>query len=307
MRVARLHIPGVVHHLIWRFVDREWFFESDEERDRYRALLGRCLEDTDWRCIAYALMSSHIHIATIAGEEPLAVWSRRVNSPFAQWMNERHGRLGPLFADRPKSYAMSPTSVGTLISYIHDNPVRAGVVASAEQSTWTSGPAYAGLATTPRWLFVEEGLARSGIEHFYDLPIAPTKDELVSVKIEDVAKAARRRGAIYVATPETHVVPLVARAYARIRPDPRRVIDLVAELVALHPAEISSRRRNPTTCRARELVVHVARMVGVTGAEIAGALGISHQAVSKIARHTAVDARCEHVCARLLQERRFAS
>jgi REP element-mobilizing transposase RayT/DNA-binding CsgD family transcriptional regulator len=307
MRIARLHIPGVVHHLIWRFVDREWFFREDDERDRYRSLLGRCLEDTDWRCISYALMSSHIHIAAIGGEEPLAVWSRRVNSPFARWMNERRRRLGPLFADRAKSYAISPTSVGTLISYIHDNPVRAGVVAAAEDSTWTSGRAYAGLVAAPRWLFIEEGLARAGVQRFNELPTAPTRSELVEVKIKEVSAAARRRGAVNVATPETHVVPLVARAYARVRPDPFRVIQLVAEIVALAPTEISSRRRNAITCRAREMAVHVARMVGVTGSEIAAALGISHQAVSKIARYTQAESRCELICARLLQEVRFAS
>jgi len=307
MRIARLHIPGVVHHLIWRFVDRGWFFTDDVERDRYRSLLGRCLEDTDWRCISYALMSSHIHIAAISGDEPLAVWSRRVNSPFAVWMNERHRRLGPLFADRAKSYAMSPASVGTLISYIHDNPVRAGITATAEDSTWTSARAYAGLIATPRWLFIEEGLARAGVQQFNELPVAPTKDELVAVKIKEVAEAARRRGSVNVATPETHVVPLVARAYARIRPDARRVIELVAETMALAPTEISSRRRNAMTCRAREMATHAARMVGVTGSEIAAALGISHQAVSRIARHAKVDSRCEAVCARLLQEVRFAS
>jgi REP element-mobilizing transposase RayT/DNA-binding CsgD family transcriptional regulator len=307
MRIARLHIPGVVHHLMWRFVDREWFFTDDEERDRYRSLLGRSLEDTDWRCISYALMSNHIHIAAIGGEEPLAVWSRRVNSPFAQWMNERHRRLGPLFADRAKSYAMSPASVGPLIAYIHDNPVRAGVVATAEDSTWTSGRAYTGLVAAPRWLFIEEGLARAGVQRSDELPTATTKNELVSVKIKQVAEAARRRGSVNVATPETHVVPLVARAYARLRPDPLRVIQLVAEMVGLAPTEISSRRRNAMTCRAREMTVHVSRMVGVTGSEIADALGISHQAVSKIARYTKADSRCALICARLLQEVRFAS
>ena len=58
-RVARLTVPQSLHHVISRFVDREWFFASDVERARYLALLGRALSTTDWRCVAYCLMSNH--------------------------------------------------------------------------------------------------------------------------------------------------------------------------------------------------------------------------------------------------------
>ncbi|HEY0254883.1 MAG TPA: hypothetical protein VGC41_25330, partial [Kofleriaceae bacterium] len=162
MRQARRHIPGVVHHLIWRFTDSRYFLDAPGARDIYQRWLGRALLESDWKCLAYALMSSHIHIAVIAGQEPLARWSRRANLPFALWVNDEHGRIGPVFANRANDWAVAPERVPSLIAYIHNNPVRAGVVTSAEASTWTSHGHYVGAQeVTPDWLHVEDGLALS--------------------------------------------------------------------------------------------------------------------------------------------------
>src|SRR5215467_11293888 len=136
MRMARLFVPEVVYHLIWRFVDRRWFFTADEERETYLRMLGHALSQTEWRCLAYALMSNHIHLAAVAGRDPLGPWAKAVNSNFAQWMNQRHGRLGPLIADRPRAHATAPEKEAGVISYIHNNPVRARVVERASDSTW---------------------------------------------------------------------------------------------------------------------------------------------------------------------------
>ena len=38
--------PGVVYHLISRFVAKEWFIQSDEERRRYLKLLGDHVVDS---------------------------------------------------------------------------------------------------------------------------------------------------------------------------------------------------------------------------------------------------------------------
>ena len=92
-------------------------------------------------------MSNHIHVAMIAGAAPLESWAKRVHSPFATWMNRQRGRLGPLIADRPKDIAVPDDRVPHLIAYIHNNPVRAGIVERAVGSVWTSHLAYTGRAT----------------------------------------------------------------------------------------------------------------------------------------------------------------
>ncbi|HEX4449750.1 MAG TPA: hypothetical protein VH143_02715 [Kofleriaceae bacterium] len=304
MRTARLHVPHAVHHLIWRFVDRGWYFTGSDERRRYLSWLGRALDASDWRCIAFALMSNHIHLAVVAGAEPLAVWSRRAHAPFARWMNSKHGRLGGLFADRARDYAIAPEATRELVAYIHNNPVRGSVVGAAADTDWTSHRAYLGISATPAWLDTELGLARCGfgsareLATYVDgLPSQPDMPELARI-----AHTVKRHGAIHVATPEGRVVPLVARPFARVRPNPTRIVQLACELLAVSPDAVRSRRRNATLIAARRMIVHCGRALGLVGSDIAAALGISKQAVSRIALGTMPHTLCTELCRRIAAE-----
>ena len=127
-------------------------------------LLGLALEESDWRLYSYAIMSNHIHLQALAGEQPLAEWIRCVHSPFANAMNRTYNRLGPMFVRGPKAYRVHPERFGALLAYIHNNPVRAGTCQTAAASDWTSHRAYIGRARVPTWLHVDEALQRAGIE-----------------------------------------------------------------------------------------------------------------------------------------------
>ena len=96
-----------------RFVDRDWFIQKEQERRDYLELLGRALNASDWRCLSYALMSNHIHLAMVAGADALDVWLRRVHSPFADLMNRAYGRIGPMFVRGPKSLLVPASGVGS--------------------------------------------------------------------------------------------------------------------------------------------------------------------------------------------------
>src|SRR5574338_1050354 len=158
-RQPRHFIPGTVYHLISRFVDRDWLIRREQERRDYLELLGRALTTSDWRCLAYAIMSNHLHLAMVAGAQLLDSWIRRVHSPFADAMNRAYARIGPMFVRGPKALTVEASGVGSVIAYIHNNPVRAKVVADASESSWTSHRAYLGLVRAPAWLSVREGLA----------------------------------------------------------------------------------------------------------------------------------------------------
>jgi REP element-mobilizing transposase RayT len=285
MRIARCIAPGAVYHVISRFVDREWCFHDDEERANYLRLLGRALEMSDWRCLAYALMSNHIHLAMIAGEQTMERWLKRVHSPFANWLNERHGRLGPIFANRPNAWGVRQENVPDVIAYIHNNPVRAGVVRHARDSSWTSHNAYLQSAA-PRWLDIAEGLDRcKRTAETFDAWVNGCDSVPNLEPIAGVHREARKRGAIELGTPiaEPSEVPLVSRYYARIRPDPRDVLRVVGDALRLSPARISSRSNEVEVRRARLISVHSARKLGLTISEMSTALGITRQAGSRLA------------------------
>jgi REP element-mobilizing transposase RayT len=291
MRTVRLNIPGVVYHLIWRFVDRDWFFQCAEERSFYLHLFGNALSTTDWRCLAYALMSSHIHVAIVAGVAPLASWARSVNSTFATWMNQRYGRIGNVFTRGPKDHAVAPDREGELIAYIHNNPVEARVVDRAADSDWTSHRRYLDARTCPAWLHADEGMRRAGFTEpqGFDTWVDATPGDGGYVDASKVRRELRERGALEVATPtraDRDIVPIVARPFAHIRPDIRAIVQCIVTATGIPLHVLASHQRNERAVNGRCMVVHTARMLGLTYAETASGLGIRESGARNLAKRT---------------------
>jgi REP element-mobilizing transposase RayT len=287
VRTVRLTIPGVTYHLISRFVDQRWYFQSGEERRHYLQLLGASLRDSDWKCVSYALMSSHLHLGMVAGSSALESWARRAHAPFASWINFRHDRIGPVFVRGPKDYGVPPNAVGSMIAYIHNNPVRAGVVERASDSDWTSHNAYLGRAPCPDWLDVDRGLALSDLT-------ATEFDEWVRSEPDDPSRAELRgfrrampRGQLVLATPmasDPVVVPIMMRPRAHLRVDPRWIVQQTAAVVGVDIYELGSRNRKPHVVGARRVAARVAAAFGVAVVDIAAAMGMSGSAVTMMSR-----------------------
>ena len=292
MRVARYIQPMVVHHVISRFVDRAWAFRDDTEREMYLRRLAHAVSASDWRCLAFALMSNHVHLAMVAGTTELGSWLKRTHSPFANWLNKRHDRLGPVFAERPAVWAVRPASEARLIAYIHTNPVRAGVAARASDSTWTSHRAYLAGVPAPPWLDTDEGLRRCGVPRSaFDAWVHTASSALDYPQLDGLRRAVHRFGAIELATstsPPT-TTPLVARPFGRVRPPAAEIVTAVAAVLRLAPDQFCSRARRPELIRARRITVHVARSVGVTVADASAALGITRQSGSRLAGESVDD------------------
>lgn len=172
-RAARLRYSGGVFHVMARCAAGEFFIAGDGERERYLLQLGRAMEHTDAEVLAYCLMSNHVHLVIVQGEEPLERLLRPLHTGFARWLNERRrgrrkGPMGPVFAERPRMVLVDRDEyLLELVRYVHNNPVRAGVAKHAAKSTWSSHRAYVGMSPAPEWLRVgyvlEHFGARAGI------------------------------------------------------------------------------------------------------------------------------------------------
>lgn len=181
-------LSPATYHVISRFVAGEWFIETDRERNMYLRLLGESLRTSDWRCIAYAVMSNHIHLGMVAGRSSRTRWLRNAHSPFGEYINRRRDRFGAVFAKGIVSCPVEPNAVASVIAYIHNNPVRAGVEPTARESTWTSHRAYLGLCSAPPWLHVDLGYELMHITAPDDF------DRLVNAEAGRPRQQRRRRG-----------------------------------------------------------------------------------------------------------------
>jgi putative transposase len=128
-RQARIDAPCAVHHIISRGIERCSIFQDETDYADFLRRLGHILEQTNTKCLAWALIPNHFHLLLKTGNVPIATVMRRLLTGFAVAFNRRHLRSGHLFQNRYKSIlCQEDTYLKELVRYIHLNPLRAGLV-----------------------------------------------------------------------------------------------------------------------------------------------------------------------------------
>jgi REP element-mobilizing transposase RayT len=291
-----------VQHIISRFVNREIRLRTDAERQALLRRIPRALERTDWSPLAYVLMGNHTHWAARAGQAPLRSFVHSLHSGFARWLNTEQGRLGPLVAGRPTNLTCDEENLARLLAYIHNNPVRAGVVTDPADSNWSSHRAYIGDRPPPPWLDVERGLALcgyssspSGRAAFHDYVRsqagAPRDRALSGDALADARTAVRAclQAPIEVtATIGDRVTyGVLARHGTPLHPRRQRAPEVVARQAAralrVQLVDVRGRSRYRELVDARRLALIVWRDLGGTQAEMAAFLGLGEAAASRLA------------------------
>ncbi len=133
-RGARLDMEGALHHVMVRGIDRERLFADDDDRLDFLDRMGRLCVTSGTGVYAWSLMTNHVHILLRSGESGMAVFMRKLLTGYATQFNRRHMRYGHLFQNRYKSILCEEEPYFLrLVSYIHLNPFRAGLVTSLDE------------------------------------------------------------------------------------------------------------------------------------------------------------------------------
>ena len=133
-RGARLDAPGTLHHVMVRGIEGMNIVEDDEDREYFVTRLGLVATATGTSLYAWALMSNHAHMLLRSGAAGLSTFMRKLLTGYASYFNRRHKRHGHLFQNRYKSIICEEEPYFLrLVSYIHLNPLRAGLVGNIEE------------------------------------------------------------------------------------------------------------------------------------------------------------------------------
>jgi putative transposase len=142
-RIARVIVPGMPHHVTQRGNMRANVFHSDRDRTHYLELLGEYSRKYAVRIWAYCLMSNHVHfIAVPISADSLARGFRDTHQTYAGWLNNRLGQSGHLWQGRFFSTVLDDSHLWAAVRYVERNPVRAGMVARAQDWLWSSAAAH---------------------------------------------------------------------------------------------------------------------------------------------------------------------
>ena len=156
-RSPRLEYPGAFYHVTARGIQQGAIFVDDHDRDSLLTILARALRACDAQAFALCLMGNHYHFVLQTRQANLSVLMHRVNSVYSLTFNRRHGRRGHVFEGRFKALHVDRDAyLLAVCRYVDLNPVRAGLVESPTQWTWSSYRAHTGAVPSPPWLATAE-------------------------------------------------------------------------------------------------------------------------------------------------------
>lgn len=138
-RKARKKSNSGIYHIILRGINRQQIFEDSEDYNKFLRILEECKAISEFEIFAYCLMSNHIHLLLKEVKEPIEQIMKRITTRFVYWYNIKYQRSGHLFQDRFKSEPVENDEYFlTVIRYIHQNPIKAGICKKPQDYTFSS-------------------------------------------------------------------------------------------------------------------------------------------------------------------------
>ena len=169
-RQVRIEYEGATYHVMCRGDRREAIFADDHDRQTFLRTLAEAVGKTGWRLHAYVLMSNHYHLLLETPEPNLVRGMTWFQTTYTTRYNARHRTSGHLFGGRYKAVVIDlevPGYFAAVLTYIHLNPVRAGLAkvgAGLLDYSWSSLPGYVRREARAPWLTVERGFAAHDLD-----------------------------------------------------------------------------------------------------------------------------------------------
>lgn len=126
-----------------RGINKQIIFKDNEDYEKLLYVLKDYKEICEYEIYAYCFMSNHIHILIKEGKEDLGMVFRRIGAKYVYWYNKKYERCGHLFQGRYKSEPVEHEKYFlTVLRYIHQNPIKAGITNKIEKYPWSSYQEY---------------------------------------------------------------------------------------------------------------------------------------------------------------------
>ena len=190
-RIARIRGEYATYHIIQRGNERKNIFYSDDNKVRFLDTLQRMKKKYNFKLEAYCIMDNHVHLLINDNGNDISKIMKSLNISYAYYYNRVNKRIGHLFQDRFRSELTEDDphliSVG---AYIHNNPVKAGMVKVPQEYKWSSFCDYlgkrsnrAGLVDMDRILGVFFTNKKQAVKDYYEYVLKyEPKTEIIDVE-----------------------------------------------------------------------------------------------------------------------------
>jgi len=190
-RLARVVAPGLPYHVTQRGNGGQRVFFCDSDYAAYRDWLGEAAQEARVGIWAWCLMPNHVHLVLVPHDEDgLRRALARAHRRYAGFIQARRRRTGHFWQGRYGAVAMDEEHLAAAYRYVNLNPVRARLVARAENWPWSSARALLSLS--------EDGLtdiapARQRFARFADL-LEAGEDEATTARLRKGESVGRPIG-----------------------------------------------------------------------------------------------------------------
>ena len=168
-RQARKQSASGIYHVMLRGINQQQIFEDSEDFKKFLEILRDCQTISCFELYAYCLMDNHIHLLIKPQKESLEQIIKRIGGRYVYWYNAKYSRIGHLFQDRYKSEPVEDNSYFlTVLRYIHQNPVKAGICEHSRDYLYSSYNEYSGIGETANCDFVYQLISKEEFETFHN-------------------------------------------------------------------------------------------------------------------------------------------
>ena len=141
----RVEYAGAVYHVIQRGNNKEFIFDREQDKRFLLSSMEQVAGFYEMEMLAYTIMGNHYHLVVRTGETGLGQVMHRLNTRYSVYYNHVKDRSGHVFQGRYQAILITNgPHLFTVVRYVHQNPVRAGICDRVEDYRWSSDSIYRG-------------------------------------------------------------------------------------------------------------------------------------------------------------------
>jgi len=144
-RLPRKISRSGMYHVMFRGANRQEVFHDDQDFNKLLCIVEKYRIESSMSIYAWCFMNNHVHLLLKEGNESLSNTMKRIGVSYVSYYNLKYHTNGHLFQDRFKSENVETYQYArTVTRYIHQNPVKAGMVGHVCEWRWSSCHEYYG-------------------------------------------------------------------------------------------------------------------------------------------------------------------
>jgi putative transposase len=139
-RISRGLADDCIYHVINRGNGGQVVFQKDKDYEAFVNLMKEAKIRYAVNIFAYCLMPNHFHLVVMPHRsEDLSKWMQWLLTSHVRRFHKHYGTSGHIWQGRYKSFLIQKDGhLLTVLKYVESNPLRAGLVNSANNWLWSS-------------------------------------------------------------------------------------------------------------------------------------------------------------------------